>query len=250
MSIYIITHKAYNTIKKLPKHYKSLLVGSEIGNKGLPSYLKDNVGVNISNKNSSYCELTGEYWVWKNTDDNIIGFDHYRRYFVKKNYKFLKVKPLEYFQIKEVLVNNDIILPEKIAFEDKSAKEQFVYRHGDEVWYTTQNIIEQLYPEYLEDYVWFGEQRMGYAYNMFITTRSLLNEYFIWLFNILSVLEEKIDLSRYDKYNRRMYGFISERLMNVWLHHNKLDIIEFPVHFDTELSLMKRGMRKIGLLKR
>ena len=41
-------------------------------------------GDNIDDLNPWYCELTGLYHLWKNTTDDIIGLEHYRRYFVKK----------------------------------------------------------------------------------------------------------------------------------------------------------------------
>lgn len=44
--------------------------------------LRDDMGDNISLENEYYGELTGLYWVWKNTniqDEDIIGFCHYNK---------------------------------------------------------------------------------------------------------------------------------------------------------------------------
>ena len=43
--------------------------------------LHDDEGDNISNKNKTYCELTAQYWAWKNMEADYYGFFHYRRYF-------------------------------------------------------------------------------------------------------------------------------------------------------------------------
>ena len=41
----------------------------------------DNTGENISEKRMTFCELTTQYWAWKNVDADYYGFCHYRRYF-------------------------------------------------------------------------------------------------------------------------------------------------------------------------
>ena len=62
-------------------------------------------GDNIDNLNPWYCELTGLYYLWKHCNDDIVGLEHYRRYFVNE-----KKNILNEFEIKEILKNNDIIL--------------------------------------------------------------------------------------------------------------------------------------------
>jgi hypothetical protein len=61
------------------------------GNNSRPlneNYIGDDTGDSISDKNEYYSELTGLYWVWKNTKQDIVGSCHYRRYFIKKNIRF------------------------------------------------------------------------------------------------------------------------------------------------------------------
>lgn len=42
--------------------------------------LGDDTGDNISEKRLSYCELTVQYWAWKNVKADYYGLCHYRRY--------------------------------------------------------------------------------------------------------------------------------------------------------------------------
>lgn len=60
---------------------KPIQVGTDITGCINPAHLHDNTGDNISAKNKMYCELTAQYWAWKNLDADYYGFMHYRRYF-------------------------------------------------------------------------------------------------------------------------------------------------------------------------
>lgn len=247
MSIYIITHKQYKQLINQPKNYKILLVGVDVGNVGLPSYLKDNSGINISNRNKSFCELTGEFWAWKNKSDKIVGFNHYRRYFVNENFKIHKILPPNFLREKKVermLESYDIILPEKVDLGGKTVRQQFNYYHDSKAWDELRIIINKKYPEYMVDLNWVEEQKKEYCYNMFITKRKTFDSYFSWLFSILFILEKEIDISKYDNYNQRMFGFVAERLLNVWVHHNSLRVKECPVYFYSEKNIFQKVVTK------
>lgn len=75
--IAIAAHKPY----RMPEDdiYLPLHVGCE-GKKEI-GFTGDNTGENISAKNPYYCELTGLYWLWKNTEAEYKGLVHYRRHF-------------------------------------------------------------------------------------------------------------------------------------------------------------------------
>ena len=76
--------------------------GCAVTAKRFNNMLHDDEGDNISEKNERFCELTAQYWAWKNYDrigdPDYIGFMHYRRHFMfageekEKMFGYLKEK--------------------------------------------------------------------------------------------------------------------------------------------------------------
>ena len=61
---------------------------------------------------------------------------------------------------------------------------------------------------------------------MFIMKKEILDGYSEWLFDLLFTLEKKADLSKYDAFHARLFGRISERLLDVYLNTNGLHYYE------------------------
>ena len=101
MSMYVITHKHFN-YQKLPVEYTPILVGAN-KNSNPDHFVQDNEGDNISDKNFSYCELTGLYWMWKHSKSQNIGLSHYRRYFANyESRKVMYLHELVYGEVKPI----------------------------------------------------------------------------------------------------------------------------------------------------
>ena len=242
--IFTITHKIFEDSYLDRDHYIVLHVGRNSDCKNI--YLRDDIGDNISEKNSSYCELTGLYWIWKNyesSDDEITGIVHYRRYFtsVKDDilYTYFSVHAsiLKYNEIEKALKKADIVLPKREKIY-RTIYEYYNDNHCIEDLNLTREAIKNLCPEYAPTFEKVMNEHYYFYGNMMICKRKLLNEYCSWLFPILEYVEERTDLKKYDnKYQARVFGFLSERLIQVWVEHEKLKVIEFPV-FNTEQKRM------------
>lgn len=239
INIYIATHKKFNVPDK--EGYIPIQVGAKI-NEQLP-YIKDDTGDNISEKNKNYCELTALYWIWKNRKENIIGLTHYRRYFYNNIFSNKENNLLSCKKIENILYKYDIILPKSLKLEN-TIEEQYVDSHHVNDLRKCKTIIQDIYPEYEDDFEKVLKRKKMYAYNMFITKREYFEMYMEWLFNILSRLEKKIDIREYSEYNQRVYGFLAERLLNVWISKNNLKIKECVV-YNTQLSIDKQILRNI-----
>ena len=227
INIYVAAHKESTFPEE--KIYVPIRVGAAINENDF-GYLRDDNGDNISKKNKNYCELTAIYWIWKNDKSDIVGLTHYRRYFFKK-FRICKFKNvLNSEDIEKILNSYDMIVP-NLTFNIKhNTRTSWNYSHKIEDYDLCREIIRKKYPEYLDDFDKFSKSKFMYTCNMCITKKEIFDEYCEWLFNILFELEKNVDISNYDDYNKRLFGFMSERLFNVWVNHKKLKVKRFPVY--------------------
>ena len=209
MAVYVAAHKAY-AVREMPG-YIPLQVGAAL-HEALP-YTGDNTGDNISDKNPTYCELTGLYWVWKNTRDDYKGLVHYRRYFM------LGGRLLTEEEIRQMLETADAILP-PAEYLRESAGEEFSLHSGYERDLALlRDAVEMVDPAVLPAFDKVMEGNRLHLYNMFIARQETFDAYCQWLFTVLSHMEPNVDMTGYTPYQQRLYGFLGERLLNVWLLH-------------------------------
>lgn len=209
MAVYIAAHKACDM--PAAEGYIPLQVGAAL-NARLP-YTGDDSGDHISEKNPTHCELTGLYWVWKNTSDDVKGLVHYRRLFVERG------RILSAARIREILAAHDAIVA-RTEYLRESAAEEFALHsgHAHDLALLRQAVAavdDTVLPSY--DRVMAGNRLS--LFNMLIARREWFDSYCAWLFAVLDKLEPQVDMTDYSPYQRRLYGFLGERLLNVWLAH-------------------------------
>ena len=220
---------------------------------------------NISSKNKSYCELTAMYWAWKNLrkiypDTEYIGLFHYRRYFSFsfRNYFtdliFREEKEVNNYRIdlpklQKILSYSEVILSRRKLYPYSLEIDYCVCHISDDV-KTLQKVVHDLYPDYdIDMYKIFVCNNKLSPYNIFLLEWNNFDKYCLWLFSILEECERRIDISAYTDVQKRIWGFMGERLLNVWVHHN-LKRISFLniLKYDSSAkghSLILYGMDKL-----
>lgn len=242
IKILVCCHK--KDIMATSEPYLPIHVGKSLSDTEL-DIQPDNTGENISEKNRSYCELTGMYWAWKNLKDtDIIGLCHYRRYFdfhskgidshfdqiLKKtsdfNHTDLSIPEGAFQQIKDGVV----VVPRPWNVNE-SIKNLYCEKHiSDDFRIMEQVIRESGDRKYIQAF-WklMYESNRQYYGNMFIMTWHDFNAYCSWVFDILAKIEQLTDITHYKFIQGRIYGYMSERLFNVFLIANNFKTIERPV---------------------
>lgn len=262
MVMYVITHKRVAG-NFWPAGYQRLLVGASQNITAIPqeerkNYLRDDTGENIAARNAQYSELTGLYWLWKNLPGTEnVGITHYRRYFTVQP-DSLKGKINEYINglihgpvrlasaqfMDNLLVNNDVIVTNNQEIpQGMTVEGEYCQAHYARDLQFVRNVIQGRFPEYVDDFEMVMTGTHYHHYNMMYTRRALFNAYCEWLFNILFEVERNIDISNYDSYQQRVFGFLSERMMDVWLRHNHLRVKELRVvkaENEDDLSIRNR----------
>ncbi|MBE2894793.1 DUF4422 domain-containing protein [Spirabiliibacterium falconis] len=239
--IFIATHKAYS----FPSHgsYVPIQVGAECAQADL-GFWRDDVGDNISKKNASFCELTALYCIWQNAlyskfDADLIGLNHYRRYF-KGHLAFNDVYIAEPEMLSDLLTQYDVIVPKRRNYWIESVYSHYKHAHNIADLDKVRAIIKSDFPDYVDAFDAIMSQKKLALYNMFVMSVDDFNAYCKWLFTILFKIESYIDVVNYDAYQKRVFGFLAERLFNVWLYKQKLKVKELPVvNLEGENLLLK-----------
>ena len=240
ITILVAAHKPY--WMPMDKTYLPLQVGAE-GKPGL-GYTKDNTGDNISRKNPNFCELTGMYWAWKNLDAEYIGLVHYRRYFTQKEVRNIEAKKQQIITAKDwetLLTRCPVVVPDKRKYYIETNRSHYNHAHPREGLDLTEKIITEQYPAYANAFNTVTRRTWAHMFNMFVMRRDYYDSYCTWLFSVLFSLEKKLDIRQYDAYQARVFGFIGELLLDVWLETNHINYIEQNVSFLERQNWLVKG---------
>ena len=239
IKIFICAHKEV----ALPQHpyFLPIQAGAAL-HEPINGYQPDNEGENISIKNPHFCELTCHYWAWKNLKNvDIIGLNHYRRYFdfeqkwpqLSADKHFIATddflnKPYVFPDLESILNKYDIILPVARHWR-VSNTQQYEDYHIAKDWEMLRQIIRERSPQYIPAF----EKTMDHSnksvgYNMFIIHWKHFDAYSEWLFDILFEVERRVPPID-DPIQSRIYGYMSERLINVFCYYHKLKVKYIPL---------------------
>lgn len=210
-------------------------------------FIGDNTGVNMSLKNPNYCELTALYWFWKNNYAAIVGLCHYRRYFSNGRYasdiSSKQQSILREEDYRALLGAYDCILPKMRNYYIESVRSQYEHAHHKEDLAALESVIREYYPGYIDAFNTVMNGKQLHLFNMFVMPWNLFDNYCTFLFDILEKVENRLDISNYSQEDARVFGYLAERLFNVWLLKNEIKYKEVPVVFLGKINWIKKGFK-------
>ena len=224
MKIYVVTHEP--VALDLPPDYELFQVGAAING----AFLEHNDAVgedNISAKNPNYCELTAAYWIWKNDHENdIVGLMHYRRFLTTSRFSKSNKHYVTAIFAEKLLDNYDFIAPKKYG-TGLDVKQALISGHVYEKDFELlRNVIVKLYPDYETAFDGVFRGKKTFPCNIFIAKKDEWDKYYAWLFSIFDEMEKHVDMTDYSKQERRLYGYLSERLFTVYVVKNNKRVKE------------------------
>lgn len=239
-----VTHTADRNTMRITNHplLYHVIGGSAFQADPIPEGMYcDNQGDNISEKNKSYCELTTQYWAWKNMEADYYGFCHYRRFFSFSNkklpesewgtieYDYLDAKAQKELQLNETDMTRfirkyDFIIAKSINVRQLGARSvRAHYENAAELHVRDVDILLDVIREkynflYKTALQYFKGQKF-YPCNMYIMKRELFQKYSELLFGILEEFEKRADMSEYSREGYRTPGHLGERLAGIYYEY-------------------------------
>lgn len=207
-------------------------------------FLSDAEGEHIAHLNPYYCELTVQYWAWKNTRSTHVGFCHYRRYmnFMPDNswagsgnasvsadqamVDYL-CSAQQHERLQRLLGTWDAVVPRALPTMP-SVAQQYLNCVKAEPWQEFVRCVRLMYAGHPGVERWFDLAAATPMWNMFVMRRDLFETYCHELFTLLDAVYGRIG-APYGDYDNRYPGFLAERFLGMWLHVHRVRHLDVPV---------------------
>jgi hypothetical protein len=253
--------KIFTTCHFVPEHYlandlyASLVMGHTIGHH--PALLSDEWGVNIAGE-ASYCEMRGQYYVWKNllSAYDFIGFQHYRRFIffdqmpqASHNELLLQIRraylrdahaieikvdapffreyqntlqrlgPRDIDALREFVGRYDIIT---VRPWPCSLAEQYRTTHVAEDWDALADVLSRHSRFRGKSNHLELDLKMLYSCNMYVMSAAAFDDYMSFWHETMQEFSRLVKPHQ-DPYQSRVYGFISERIFTLYLYQLRME---------------------------
>ena len=246
IKILVACHKP----SELPQNelFLPIQVGAALATRTLP-ITQDNTGDNISDKNPTYCELTAQYWAWKNLQADYYGLCHYRRFLCFKpgsaqrdRRNQIQAGVLDQFNIERFglddadLMRRTIEQYDLVIGEEQTVSRLYTPRGSKNTAYAhwaahdraliMKSDLDQMLQTLSEVAPEVGQAAREYlaskyflGFNCFVMKRELFQQLCSIEFEVLSRLEQTVDLSHYCQQLTRIYGFMGEIISSSFFYY-------------------------------
>ena len=210
----------------------------------------DDDGENISFKNPEYCELTAQYWEWKNVEADYYGLCHYRRFLcftepkdaVYNERTQIQAEAIDDFNLsrfgledaanmRRIIEQNDVVTgwqQDISKVNTPRGTQRTAYKHwtaNHRALIMTEDLdrmldlLDSVAPEVGKDTREYLQRGVFSGFNCFVMKRELFQELCRIEFAVLEKLEQFVDLSHYCTQLSRIYGFMGEIISSGYMYH-------------------------------
>lgn len=209
----------------------------------ISNMIGDESGINISDKNRYFNEMSAVYWMWKNNKSPYVGLFHYRRFLdftegeadKSQEKDDLKRYGINKKTLEPLLNEYDVLLPRKMGFTTTiyDVYKKHLDGSGEDIDFCFEYIKER-YPQMYEFAEALKHTNVCYMFNIFVTSRKIFEGYADFVFDVLFALNRFIkDREQRSIYLKRAEGFMAERLTSIYFDYliakKNLKVKEFRV---------------------
>ncbi len=244
LTVAVATHKPY----RMPADpsYLPLHVGASLHPEVCTDMQGDDTGDSISNRNASYSELTGLWWLWRNVESSFKGIVHYRRLLGNADSSLWRSRdPYDRVatgdSLLEALRKSGVVVAKRRKYYIETVYDHYAHTFDARQFDECRDVLSNLHPDYVSAWDRLMRSRAVHVFNMFVMRSDILDAYCSWLFPILFELEQRVGVDCMDAFQARWPGRVSERLLDPWLWTNGIDPVELPVVSPEPVDWLAKG---------